>query len=71
MMVHQSVEKAHALIAHMYGMMSPIKSKFKLVRMSIALRKSILYSYAHNKGTDQSAQMRVLIRMSAAVIICL
>ena len=31
--------------------------------MSIFLRKSILYSYAHNKGTDQTAQMRLLIRI--------
>ena len=29
----------------------------------IVLRKSILYSYAHNKGTDQTAQMRILIRI--------
>ena len=63
MMAHQSVENAHALIAHTYGMMGPIKSKFKLVRMSITLRKYILYSYAHNKGTDQSAQICVLIRI--------
>ena len=27
MMANQSVENAHALIAHTYGMMSPIKSK--------------------------------------------
>ena len=63
MMAHQSVENAHALIAHTYGKMSPIKSKLKLVRMILALSKSILYSYAHNKGTDQTAPMRILIRI--------
>ena len=31
--------------------------------MSLALRKSILYSYAHNKGTDQTARTRILIRI--------
>ena len=31
--------------------------------MSLDLRKSILYSYAHNKGTFQTARMRVLIRI--------
>ena len=31
--------------------------------MSLILRKSILYSYAHNKGTDRTAQMRILIRI--------
>ena len=31
--------------------------------MSLVLRKSILYSYAHNKGTDQTARVRILIRM--------
>ena len=31
--------------------------------MSLVLRKSILYSYAHNKGTDQTAQMRILIKL--------
>ena len=31
--------------------------------MSLVLRKSILYSYAHNKGTDQTAQMSILIRI--------
>ena len=63
MMAHQSVENRHALIAHTYDIMSPIKSNTKLVRMSLALRKSILYSYVHNKGTDQTAQMHILIRM--------
>ena len=29
----------------------------------IVLRKSILYSYAHNKGTDQTARMCILIRI--------
>ena len=31
--------------------------------MSLVLWKSILYSYAHNKGTDQTARMRILIRI--------
>ena len=31
--------------------------------MSIVLQKYILYSYAHNKGTDQTAWMRILIRI--------
>ena len=31
--------------------------------MSLVLRKSILYRYAHNKGTDQTTQMRILIRI--------
>ena len=31
--------------------------------MSLVLRKAILYSYAHNKGTDQTARMRILIRV--------
>ena len=31
--------------------------------MSLDLRKYILYSYAHNKGTDQTARMRILIRI--------
>ena len=31
--------------------------------MSLVLRKSILYSYAHNKGTDQTARMRFRIRI--------
>ena len=31
--------------------------------MSLVLQKSILYSYAHNKGTDQTARMRILIRI--------
>ena len=31
--------------------------------MSHVLRKSFLYSYAHNKGTDQTARMRILIRI--------
>ena len=31
--------------------------------MNLVLRKSILYSYAHNKGTDQTARMRILIRI--------
>ena len=33
--------------------------------MRLVLRKSILFSYAHNKGTDQTAQMRILIRILA------
>ena len=37
----KSVENAHALIAHTYGMMSPIRSILQLVRMSLVLRKSI------------------------------
>ena len=35
--------------------------------MSLALWKSILYSYAHNKGTDQTARMRILIRI---LVVC-
>ena len=31
--------------------------------MSLILWKSILYSYVHNKGTDQTARMRILIRI--------
>ena len=31
--------------------------------MSLVLRKYILYSYAHNKGTDQTARMCILIRI--------
>ena len=31
--------------------------------MSIVLRKSVLNSYVHNKGTDQTVQMRILIRI--------
>ena len=31
--------------------------------MSLVLRKSILFSYAHNKGTHQTAQIRILIRI--------
>ena len=31
--------------------------------MNLVLRKSILYSYAHNKGTDQTARMGILIRI--------
>ena len=31
--------------------------------MSLVLWKSILYSYAHNKGTNQTARMRILIRI--------
>ena len=31
--------------------------------MSLVLRKSILYSHAHNKGTVQTAGMRILIRI--------
>ena len=31
--------------------------------MSLVLRKSILYSYAHKKGTDQTARMPILIRI--------
>ena len=31
--------------------------------MSLVLQKSILYSYAHNKVTDQTAQMGILIRI--------
>ena len=30
--------------------------------MSLVLRKSFLYSNAHNKGTDKTAGMRILIR---------
>ena len=59
----KSVENAHALIAHTYGMMSPIRSILQLVRMSLVLRKSIWYSYAHNKGTCQTALMRIQIRI--------
>ena len=54
---------SHALIAHAYGMVSPTKSKLQWVRMNLVLRKSILYSYAHNKGTDQTARMRILNRI--------
>ena len=35
--------------------------------MSLALLKSISYSYAHNKGTYQTAQMRILIRI---LVVC-
>ena len=31
--------------------------------MSLVLRKSILYSFAHNNGTDQTARMRIIIRI--------
>ena len=31
--------------------------------MSLVLRKSILDSNAHNQGTDQTARMRILIRI--------
>ena len=62
----KSVENAHALIAHMYDMMSPIKSKLQWVQMSLVLWKSFLYSYAHNKGTNQTALMRILIRILVA-----
>ena len=31
--------------------------------MSLVLRKPFLYSYAHNKGTDQTARMRILIKI--------
>ena len=31
--------------------------------MSLVLRKSILYSYAHNKVTDQTARVRILFRI--------
>ena len=31
--------------------------------MSLVLQKLILYSYAHNKGTDQTARMHILIRI--------
>ena len=61
--LRKSVENAHALVAHTYGMMSPIKSKLQCVQMSLVLRKSILYSNAHNKGTYQTAWMRILIRI--------
>ena len=61
--LRESVEKAHAFIAHTYGMISPIKSKLKWVWMSPVLRKSFLYIYANNKGTYQTAQIRVLIRI--------
>ena len=44
-------------------MMSLIKSKLQWARMSLVLRKSILFSYAHNKGTDQTARKRILIRI--------
>ena len=60
-MAHQT----HALIAHTYGMMSPIKSKLQWVRMNLVLRKSIVYSYAHTKGTDQTTRMRIQIRILA------
>ena len=33
--LRKSVENAHALIAHTYGMMSPIKSILQGVRMSL------------------------------------
>ena len=59
--LRKSVENVHALIANTYGMMSPIKSKLQWVQMSLVLWKSILYSYGHNKGTDQTAWMRILI----------
>ena len=39
--LRKSVENTHALIAHTYGMMSPIKSKLQCVWMSLVLRKSI------------------------------
>ena len=35
--------------------------------MSLALWKSILYSYVHNEGTDQSARMRIFIRI---LVVC-
>ena len=35
--LRKSVENAHALIAHTYGIMSPIKSKLQLYRMSLVL----------------------------------
>ena len=50
--LRKSVENAHALIAHTYGSMSPIKSKLQRVKMSLVLQKSILYRYAHNKDTS-------------------
>ena len=67
----KTVENAHALIAHTYGMMSHDEPWWaqsnqnctEWVRMSLVLRKSILYSYAHNKGTAQTARMRILIRI--------
>ena len=31
--------------------------------MSLVLRKSILYSYAHNKGTYQTVRMRIQIKI--------
>ena len=31
--------------------------------MRLVLRKSILYSYAHNKGTDQTERVHILIRI--------
>ena len=31
--------------------------------MSLVLRESFLYSYAHNKVTDQTAWVRILIRI--------
>ena len=37
--------------------------KIAMSRISLVLRKFVLYSYAHNKGTDQTAQMRILIRI--------
>ena len=61
--LRKSVENAHALIAHTCGMMISIKSELQWVQMSLVLRKSILFSYAHNKGTYQTAQMRILIRI--------
>ena len=36
--LRKSVENAHALIAHTYGMMGPIKLKLQWVRMSLVLR---------------------------------
>ena len=57
--LRKSVKNAHALIAHTRGMMIPIKSKLQWVRMSLVLRKSIFYSYVHNKGTDQTVGPRI------------
>ena len=34
--------------------------------MSLVLRKFILYSYAQNKGTDQTARMRIQIKILVA-----
>ena len=61
--LRKSVENAHALIVHTYGIMSPIRWKLQWVRVSLVLQKSILYSYAHNKGTYQTALMRIQIRI--------